>query len=303
MAPDVTRARAIRRYFTRAEPLVIAPEPLHAAAMSRMRARLGVMAALAVLSLAGCGARSSLPEVGPGECGNGKLDPGEQCDEGPRNEDRPAVLLTQGELSRWVKPIDRKGDVFTFYQYTSKSGHTGFEEVNASQLFLYRDIDTGVMSLVSEHGIDIDSTGIEQPVSRVVQRFSGLPGGVTVGFADDGPEEFEMDSKTTAKADWNFNTNTDGAALSGLPLPGNWSIDVDTEFIEGVDRWRFLDGREIPLAMDETATLTAFDEPSPCKTDCTLPACGDGFLDAGEVCDDGNAVGGDGCAADCGSLE
>ncbi len=38
-----------------------------------------------------------------------------------------------------------------------------------------------------------------------------------------------------------------------------------------------------------------------CNADCTLPACGDGHLNlaAGEVCDDGNTVGGDGCRADC----
>ncbi|MGF1468718.1 MAG: DUF4215 domain-containing protein [Sandaracinaceae bacterium] len=33
------------------------------------------------------------------------------------------------------------------------------------------------------------------------------------------------------------------------------------------------------------------------------PACGDGFLDAGEACDDANTVGGDGCAADCSEVE
>jgi uncharacterized protein (TIGR03382 family) len=31
--------------------------------------------------------------------------------------------------------------------------------------------------------------------------------------------------------------------------------------------------------------------------------CGDGILDGAEVCDDGNAVGGDGCAADCRQME
>ncbi|MFH1534027.1 MAG: DUF4215 domain-containing protein [Nitrospirota bacterium] len=30
-----------------------------------------------------------------------------------------------------------------------------------------------------------------------------------------------------------------------------------------------------------------------------VPACGDGTLDVGEVCDDGNIAGGDGCSADC----
>jgi fibro-slime domain-containing protein len=31
--------------------------------------------------------------------------------------------------------------------------------------------------------------------------------------------------------------------------------------------------------------------------------CGDGFVDGAEVCDDGDAVGGDGCAADCAAVE
>lgn len=32
---------------------------------------------------------------------------------------------------------------------------------------------------------------------------------------------------------------------------------------------------------------------------CAPPLCGDGFLDSGEECDDGNAIPGDGCGADC----
>ncbi|MCP3062241.1 Ig-like domain-containing protein [Myxococcus sp. K38C18041901] len=33
------------------------------------------------------------------------------------------------------------------------------------------------------------------------------------------------------------------------------------------------------------------------------PVCGDGFVDSGEVCDDGNRVAGDGCRADCQGVE
>jgi cysteine-rich repeat protein len=42
-------------------------------------------------------------------------------------------------------------------------------------------------------------------------------------------------------------------------------------------------------------------ESATCDDDCTAPACGDGHLNesAGEGCDDGNVVGGDGCEADC----
>jgi cysteine-rich repeat protein len=66
--------------------------------------------------------------------------------------------------------------------------------------------------------------------------------------------------------------------------------------------WRFLDPEEIPLLLTETAVLMAGDVPSKCRTDCTVPTCGDGILDAGEVCDDGNTTGGDGCSADCTAL-
>ena len=42
-----------------------------------------------------------------------------------------------------------------------------------------------------------------------------------------------------------------------------------------------------------------------CRTDCLPQRCGDGILDnmKGEVCDDGNVTAGDGCSADCKSLE
>ena len=40
-----------------------------------------------------------------------------------------------------------------------------------------------------------------------------------------------------------------------------------------------------------------------CEADCTVtprvPACGDGIVDPGEVCDDGNTADGDGCEANC----
>ncbi len=39
--------------------------------------------------------------------------------------------------------------------------------------------------------------------------------------------------------------------------------------------------------------------PDACRSSCLLPACGDGVPDAGEACDDGGPWGGDGCAPDC----
>jgi cysteine-rich repeat protein len=37
-----------------------------------------------------------------------------------------------------------------------------------------------------------------------------------------------------------------------------------------------------------------------CRTDCTLPVCGDGWKQPGEACDDGNKIDGDGCTKQCG---
>jgi cysteine-rich repeat protein len=44
---------------------------------------------------------------------------------------------------------------------------------------------------------------------------------------------------------------------------------------------------------------------APCRLNCVLPHCGDAVRDdsAGEVCDDGNNLAGDGCAPDCRGLE
>ena len=41
-----------------------------------------------------------------------------------------------------------------------------------------------------------------------------------------------------------------------------------------------------------------------CRADCKkIERCGDGILDTGEVCDDGNTASGDGCRADCEKIE
>jgi cysteine-rich repeat protein len=236
------------------------------------------------------------------KCGDGFVHQGvEQCDGGPVNGGSPAILLKQGSLARIVRPLDRNGDIALFYAYSSASGHTGLEAVGASELYLYRDVQTGVLSLVAEHGIDIDTTGLVQPKSRVRQSFVGLPQGVTLAIADDDLGEVSMDSPTSAHGDWHFNANTDGAAFAGLPLPGKWKIDITPTFLEGIDTFRFIDGDGtlVPLDLTLTVSLIASDEPAQCRMDCTIPRCGDGILDAGEACDDGNTVGGDGCAADC----
>ncbi len=56
--------------------------------------------------------------------------------------------------------------------------------------------------------------------------------------------------------------------------------------------------------VDGTVQLNDDAVPNRCRSDCRAPRCGDGVTDAGEVCDDGNLVSGDGsCSGDCSSDE
>lgn len=54
----------------------------------------------------------------------------------------------------------------------------------------------------------------------------------------------------------------------------------------------FADGQPFPRGNDDA-------RPDACRTDCTPARCGDGVVDSGEWCDDGNTADGDGCSAVC----
>ena len=255
----------------------------------------------------GCGARSSLlvPDVAGADalCGDGVVDEGEECDGGPANDGKPALLVRQGTFVKVIHPVDSDQEIVSFYNYSSASGHTGMEAPEKSELFLHRHLATGTLSLVTEHGVDIEATGSVQPETDVTQHFTGFPEGVSIAVADDNTEEIHMDSTSSAVGAWHFVHNTDGAAFTNLPFPSTFRIDVDSTFGSGITALRFMDGdgAEIPLEITGTVSIIAVDAQGACRPDCTLPKCGDGILDAGEACDDGNTTSGDGCAADCSS--
>ena len=192
----------------------------------------------------------------------------------------------------------------SFYDYKSASSHTGLEQVSESRIYLYVDSNTGRLSLILTHGIDLDSSGLSQPSSTVNMDVVGLPSVVTVDLSDDSPSEFSKSGAATAIGRWVFNQNSDGGILGGLPFPWVWKVTVTPTFMMGLTTWGWVrhDVQRIALKMTEPITIEAFDTSTFCRKTCTIPRCGDGTLDGAEVCDDGNTIGGDGCAADCKSF-
>jgi len=237
-------------------------------------------------------------------CGDGVRAGAEQCDHGKDNGNRPAFLVTQPSgLAFGTNPLIQNRSSALFYDYFSASSHTGFEAVGESRIYLYVDAGTGRLSLILTHGIDFDTTGLVQPPSAVNMDISGLPPGFKIDLSDD-PGEFTATSASTAAGRWVFNQNSDGGILGGLQFPGVWKVTVTPAFQSGLATWGWVrdDLTRVGLTMGQTITIEAFDQSSACRTDCTIPRCGDHILDGGEVCDDGNTTGGDGCAADCKSL-
>jgi len=233
--------------------------------------RIGPLAG--VLLCLGCGARTGLEADGPvAVCGDGIVQAGEACDPGgAAGGVCPSYLVTQNGQTRGVVPVERSRSALAFYSYTSKSAHTGFEALGASRLFLYVDATAGALSLFTEHGIDIDSTGIAQPASTVVQRFTKLPEGTFLAITDDYPKEISMSSPTSAIGTWQFEQNTDGTIFSGLPGDGAFAIDVASDFQVGIDTWTYVDhdGTFLRLELDAVATVERRYVPCGCGPDCT----------------------------------
>jgi cysteine-rich repeat protein len=239
-------------------------------------------------------------EVG---CGDGVVVEPEQCDLGLNNLRQPAFLVTQSGSPFAATPVVRTASVEGFYNYTSASAHTGLEELGTSRIMLFLDKSNLSLSLVFFHGIDSNTSGQSQPQSQVQMIFGGLPTTTAVAVSDDGGE-LTMTDSTNAKGSWGFTNNSDGGALSGLTLPGSWEIYVSPAFVGGISTWTWLqgDGSTMTLDLTQPITIKAFTQPAHCRADCTVPRCGDGILDGGELCDDGESLPGTGCSSDCLSL-
>jgi cysteine-rich repeat protein len=251
---------------------------------------------------AGRGGTAGMGGMIPDICGDGIVGPSEACE--PDTEpSAPALEIRQGTWKVPVYPIVGPATATAHYAYDSRSSHTGFEGPEKSSLYLYRWSPESALSLVILNGIDEDSSGLVQPPSDVEFEFAGLPSTAVVVISDD-DVEFGRTTPTTALALWDCNLNSDGGVIGGLPFPGSFHLTVTPSFRAGITSWVFLSGAqgsdpvvaaEHSLDLSQPVEIVASDRPADCRADCTVPRCGDGILDPGEVCDDPNTLSGDGC--------
>lgn len=120
------------------------------------------------------------------------------------------------------------------------------------------------------------------PTGRRIDLATDIGGGAIDLFAgttfDDGAVDPVSDATLPASGEPLAAVVPEGAlgAFLGEDPNGTWTLEV-------VDDTRGQQGRLRSWSLELVATAT----------------CGDGVLDAGETCDDGNGVSGDGCEADC----
>lgn len=239
-------------------------------------------------------------------CGDGRIGGAESCDLGAGNRDQPSIQIEQdGHPSFAVAPLIDARTVETLYDYRSASSHIGFESAGESRVLLVQSRASSGLSLILNHGID-SGLGEPQPNAQVRFEITGLPIGWRIAVVDDRTQELSMRDARSARGRWGFEDNTDGGAISDLPFPAEWTITIEPGPWEGIDRWVVFDGSlgvRRSLDLDRPLRIHARAASSPCRTDCTIPLCGDGRLDGGEVCDDHNTRSGDGCSGDCLRLE
>jgi hypothetical protein len=200
-------------------------------------------------------------------CGNGAVDPGEQCDLGAGNSDTPIPFLVSqsGGGSFNVTPLERTESAVSFYDYIGASSHDGLEVLEESRLFLYLD-GASQLSLILNHNIFGQGTGSAKA------SIAGLPTGFSVELSDDAGE-LVATGATTASGNWHWTDNTDGGVLGTLTCPAAWSITASLTFVQGISSWVWVnaDTSRTSLTMGETVTIESFNR---CRADCTIPPCG-----------------------------
>jgi hypothetical protein len=179
----------------------------------------------------------------------------------PTNES--IFVIEQANLSEVVVPIPTAETGASFYDYSSASSHTGFEEPHKSKFMLHKDTSTGDLALIIHHNIDRDASGIPTGLGRVDFDLEGVPPSGFVPQSDDPfhawdpprGEEFSL-FYPGMEGHWYYGDNTDGGVLDGLPTDENWSITINPMYWDNINGWKFHSGEGAAYELDMTLPVT-----------------------------------------------
>ncbi len=207
------------------------------------------------------------------ECGNGILDPGEQCDDerGSQrcNADCTFAECGDGKLNELAGETCEAGGVNTEecdFDCTPPMCGDGIHNPLA--------LNTGTAEVDDRE--QCDDAGDSFACDRDCTRSECGDKFINTVFGEDCEPEVSGDNEADCDFDCTFPTCGDGIAN---PFASNDATD-DPDDLEVCDS-----GQNTPN----------------CDIDCTLPECGDGILNmsSDELCDDGNTENDDGCSAMC----
>jgi len=227
------------------------------------------------------------------ECGDGNLDPGEDCDDG--NLINGDGCSNQCEFEQVV--IEAYKVMCLEESDLPNWGATGASKITANTAIAYVDDSDGRCWLengwsfewnLNKKVLNGDYTG-EAPDSQGWLSFDDPSTVSGPAKVVLSPEEINNDSEL-----WFREVLQSGFVPFTAPPKGLKEDNVTAEFYCDVDAIHY-DNLEWIRNMEagNTYYCVAFNAP------LVVPECGDGNLDPGEDCDDGNLINGDGCSATC----
>lgn len=203
-------------------------------------------------------------------CGDGTLQPGEECDDGNRvDDDLCTNACTEARCGDGIRNQTIGTEVFVSPRVEAPFGEVGFV------------CDDGATCPGLSCELADDPTAPEHGICQ------------SLGY------------DTAVRATWG---GGEGTGIAPMLHAFSWLcfdfICTGTEFTDttpNCQSWEMLQSIECVGVLGEACDEGDGngDFPDACRADCTLPLCGDGVVDSDEQCDDGNDDPDDACRNDC----
>lgn len=170
--------------------------------------------------------------------------------------------LQQGRFWQRIIPLAKAQSALAFYNYSGYQANNYLVVPDHSLLFLYRDTESGELSLFIIHDAPADATN-----GSVSFSFWGLPPGARWALLDDadGIDRFSLEPPN-GEAHWYWSSDrTDGLVLSGLGE--TFAITIAPSFLWGITSWDLLTGdvhapTVIPIpSLTEPVTISGRNSP------------------------------------------